>query len=327
MKHFSNKKATHRSCLQPAFWCLLMVAMMTGCSKWDDLTSPKEGSVYMPQAYSNRSKLTVYKIDSAQEYTFGASIAGFNGAPSNMTVDFEIDTSLIQQFNMDHAYLNYNFVALPKDAYTISSLSSNIEKGKSDSDPLSISILASKLDPSLDYCLPIRIKSLSAGSVDSVLSTSYFMVDSLYIRMRDITSNGMLAVSKDNNDGADSKEGSKKLTDNDYGTKFLYEFEKDSWMQLKLGEAAKLNAYTITSGNDADDRDAKDWQFQGSNDGNSWKVLDERKDYKFTGRTQTVTFELNQPDDQPYLYYRLLVNENNSSDLLQITEWRLIQYY
>lgn len=327
MKHFSNKRIPFPSLLPIIFLSILLLLLMSGCSKWDDLTSPKEGSVYMPQAYSNNSKLTVYRIDTAQAFTFGASVAGFNGAPDNMTVEFEVDTNLVEQYNLDHAYLNYNYVALPKDAYTISTLTGNISKGESDSDPLSISILASKLDPSIDYCLPVRIKSLSAGSLDSALNVSYFMIDSLYIRSRNVTANGKLSVSKDNNDGPDSKEGSKKLTDNDNGTKFLFEFEKDTWMQLKMDAAIKLNAYSITSGNDAETRDAKDWQFQGSKDGSTWKVLDEHKDYKFSDRTQTVIFDIDQTDNQPYAYYRLLINENNSSDLLQITEWRLLQYY
>lgn len=327
MKQLSNKKISFPYIIPIMLLSFLLTFMMTGCSKWDDLSSPDEGSVYMPAAYSNKSMLTVYRIDSAQDFTFGASIAGFNGAPDNMTVEFEVDTNLVQQFNVDHSYLDYNFVALPKDAYTIKSLTGSISKGKSDSDPLFISIMASKLDPSIDYCLPVKIKTVSTGSIDSVLKVSYFMIDSLYTRSRDVTASGKLSVSKDNNDGPDSKEGSKKLTDNDYGTKFLFEYETDSWMQLKMDAAIKLNAYTITSGNDASERDAKDWKFQGSNDGNTWIVLDEQKDYHFTGRTQTVKFEIDQTGNKPYLYYRLLVNENNSSSLLQITEWRLLQYY
>src|SRR5699024_4282244 len=123
------------------------------------------------------------------------------------------------------------------------------------------------------------------------------------------------------------KEGSVRLTDNDYTTKFLYEFEEDSWMQLKLDSATKLNAYTLTSGNDAPGRDPKNWEIQVSNDGNNWTTLDERTDYAVTSRQQTIIFELNQPDGKSYLYYRFLVHQTNGSGLFQLTEWRLLQYY
>src|SRR5690606_31900919 len=144
-----------------------------------------EGRIYMAQAYSNRSELKIFKIDSPQVFTFGASVAGFNGAPGNTIVEFEVDNSLLPQFNQDHAYLSYNFVSLPKGSYDIPELTTTIESGKSDSKPLSFSLFANKLDGSVDYCLPIRIKSVSKGSIDTTLSVSYFMIDSLYIRSRD----------------------------------------------------------------------------------------------------------------------------------------------
>jgi len=322
---YKKQKSAHQLC----FWGFWLVALFlfTGCTKWDTLKSPNKGNIYMAQAYSNRSELKLFKIDDSQTFTFGVPMAGFNGAPSNTSVEFEVDNSLLSQFNKGHAYLNYNFQPLPKDAFKISDLSTTIEEGKQDSKPLSFSIQANKLDPTVDYCLPIKIKSVSNGSIDSALSISYFMIDSLYIRSRDITGQGKLSVSNDNNDGANAKEGSIRVTDNDYTTKFLYEFVSDSWMQLKFDSAYKLNAYTLTSGNDAPERDPKNWEIQGSNDGNNWTTLDERTDYAFTSRRQTSTFEFNEPDGKSYLYYRFLVHQTNGSHLFQLTEWRLLQYY
>ncbi|MFT4154967.1 MAG: DUF1735 domain-containing protein [Parafilimonas sp.] len=300
---------------------------MSGCVKWAALTSENEGSVYMSQAYGERSELTIYKIDSLQIVYFGASIAGFNGATQDVTVNFEVDTSLITQFNADYAYLNYDFVALPADAYTVSGLTSTIKKGASDSDPLSLSISASGLDGTKDYCLPIKITSISKGILDTTLSVAYFMIDSLYIRSRDITSSGTLTVSNENSDGSDATEGSVRLTDDDYTTKFLYTWVADSWMQLKFDSSYVLNAYTLTSGNDEQSRDPYTWQLQASNDGTNWTVLDERTAYTFSDRLQTVTFEFNQSDDKAYSYYRLYIIENYGATLFQLEEWRLLQYY
>ncbi|UAY53854.1 BT_3987 domain-containing protein [Arachidicoccus terrestris] len=320
------KKSNNKYNITLTLAALLMAFAITGCNKWDELTSPNEGNVYMPQAYAERAKLHLYRIDSSQTFVFGASLGGFNGATQDMAVEFEVDPNLISQYNQDHVYLNYNFIALPEDAYSISSLNSTIKKGKSDSDPVTVTIMTNKLNPNLDYCLPVKIKSTSLDSkIDSVLQVSYFLIDSFYIRYHDIP--GILTVAKDNNDGPTGKEGSTKLTDNDYGTKFLYEFEKNTWMQLKLDKAVKLNAYEITSANDADTRDPKDWEFQGSNDGINWFVLDEQSGNIFPNRNTTYRYELNRPDGKEYLYYRLFVKDNNGSSLLQIAEWRLLEYY
>lgn len=307
-------------------WAFLFFAatMTVSCTKWDDLTSPREGTVYMAQA-GEKGELHFFRIDSAQSFFFGASIGGFNGAPEHTNVSFELLPELVTQFNEDHAYLNYNFVPLPASAFTVSGLESTIEKGVSDSKALEVTVMVNKLDPYTDYCLPIRIKSVSSGTLDSITSISYFYIDSLYIRARDIP--GILTVAKDNNGGAEAKEGSTKLTDNNYGSKFLYEFDDNTWMQLELAQAEKLNAYELTSGNDAPERDPKDWQFQGSNDGISWTVLDEQHDYRFYSRNQTIRFEYDDPNDRAYKYYRFFVQHNNGSSLFQMTEWRLLQYY
>lgn len=305
--------------------CAMVNLIITGCTKETKLYSPDEGKLYMPQAVDGAGELHFYRIDSVQYFYFGASVAGFKGATQNTNLSFEIDTNLIAQFNEDHAYLAYNFRALPDSAFKVSGFESSINKSVSDSKPLTVSVMVNKLDPYTDYCLPIKIKSFSAGKLDTAMSVGYFFIDSLYIRSRYIQ--GKLTVSKDNNGGANAKEGSVRLNDNDLTTKFLFDFEDNSWMQLKLDSAQKLNAYELTSGNDASERDPKDWQFQGSNNGSDWTTLDEHHDYVFYNRSTTVRFEYKDPDNKDYLYYRLLVEHTNGSNLFQMTEWRLLQYY
>ena len=304
---------------------ILFNIIVSGCTKEAELYSPNEGQIYMAQGVDQAGELHFYRIDSVQYFYFGASVAGFKGAPSNTNLSFEIDPDLVAKFNEDHAYLDYNFKPLPDSAYTISGLESTISKGSSNSIPLTVSVMVNKLDPYSDYCLPIKIKSFTSGKLDTALSVSYFYIDSLYIRSKYI--NGTLTVSKDNNGGANAKEGSVRLNDNDLTTKFLFDFVDNSWMQLKLNEPVKLNAYELTSGNDAPERDPKDWQFQGSNDGSNWTTLDEHHDYVFYSRNTTIRFEYNDPTGKEYQYYRLLVEHTNGSNLFQMTEWRLLQYY
>lgn len=141
----------------------------------------------------------------------------------------------------------------------------------------------------------------------------------------DLTSDATLTVSKDNGDGAEGAEGSLKLVDNDLNTKFLVgglpaDFEL--WLQQQLPLSQIVNRYTITSGNDAPERDPTHWELQGSNDTSSWTTLDSRIEESFTGRNQTREFIIE--NEEAYSYYRLFITKNGGSDAVQISEWRLL---
>lgn len=304
-----------------------LFTLMTSCVKNDDLVSPEEGTIYMPQAYQDRATMTVYKVDSIQGITFGAVYSGFKSASSDITVEFQVDTTLVAAYNAANAaYLGYSYHALPTDAYTIPSTTGIIAAGKTSTDSMQIMIDGSKLSFGMHYLLPIKLVSTSSGTIDSSLSIAYFKLDTLLTRSRDLTSSGALTVSDENSGGADAGEGSKKLVDNDYNTKFLsFDYNPNFWVQLHLSSAEKLNAYTLTSGNDAPERDPKTWQFQGSNDGVNWTTLDTRTNESFSDRLLTRRFDFS--TSEAYAYYRLYITENGGSDLIQITEWRLLQYY
>ena len=140
----------------------------------------------------------------------------------------------------------------------------------------------------------------------------------------DLTLEATITVSKDNDGGPDANEGSLKAIDNDLNSKFLTGgFPQDFWMQQNFTEATVANKYTFTSGNDAPDRDFKNWELVGSNDGTTWDVLDTRTDQVFSERNQTREF--NFENNQEYLYYRINLLENNGSSLIQISEWRLLK--
>ncbi|PKD20387.1 hypothetical protein APR41_14000 [Salegentibacter salinarum] len=139
----------------------------------------------------------------------------------------------------------------------------------------------------------------------------------------DLTSEATVSVSKDNDGGAEANEGSLKLIDNDVNSKFLTGgFPQDFWMQQNFTDAKVANKYTITSGNDAPDRDMKSWELLGSNDGITWEVIDTRTDQSWTERNQTR--EYNFDNSNAYLYYRINVLDNNGSSLIQVSEWRLL---
>lgn len=136
-----------------------------------------------------------------------------------------------------------------------------------------------------------------------------------------------LSVSIENRDGANAGEGSKKVIDNDLTSKFLiFSYDPTFTIQLDYDIAERLDAYTLTTGGDAEGRDPGDWKFQASNDKTTWTDLDTQTGYLFTGRTQTKKFEF--PNANKYKYYRLAITSlraGGTSGLFQLAEWRVIR--
>ncbi|MFC4699996.1 di-heme oxidoredictase family protein [Glaciecola siphonariae] len=108
-----------------------------------------------------------------------------------------------------------------------------------------------------------------------------------------------------------------KLFDNNVNSKYLT-FSSSTWVQVKINEAAyTAKRYTLTSANDAAQRDPLNWELRGSNNGVDWVSLDNRNGEDFPNRFQTRSFSIN--NDQAYQYYRIDMS-NNSSNLIQIAE-------
>ncbi|WP_234432556.1 MULTISPECIES: GH92 family glycosyl hydrolase [unclassified Streptomyces] len=108
------------------------------------------------------------------------------------------------------------------------------------------------------------------------------------------------------------------LVDGEPGTKWLT-FEPTGWVEFDLDKPIKLATYALTSANDYDGRDPRDWTLKGSTDGKSWKTIDTRSGEHFSERFQTKSYDLAEPAE--YQHFRLEVTENNgASDILQIAD-------
>jgi hypothetical protein len=133
-----------------------------------------------------------------------------------------------------------------------------------------------------------------------------------------------IKVSKENPGGPNAGEGSLKLIDNDTNSKFLiFDYPTDFWMQQDLVNEGIVNLYSLTSANDADGRDPKDWILAGSNDEINWVELDTRTGESFSGRNETKEYTFD--STAPYKHYRLYITANNGDGLFQLSEWRLFQ--
>ncbi|WP_448137144.1 discoidin domain-containing protein [Sphingobacterium siyangense] len=151
------------------------------------------------------------------------------------------------------------------------------------------------------------------------------LIDCAKVVEFDVTGEATLTVNRDNNGGANAGEGSLKLVDDLTNTKFLQSaFTGDLKCTLTFTRTLKIGAYTLTSGNDAIERDPKSWFLEGSLDGINWVTIDTRVNESFPNRIQTRRFNIQKPGN--YKFYRLNITENVGSSLFQCSEWRMIEF-
>ncbi|MBN1411517.1 MAG: hypothetical protein JW969_11785 [Spirochaetales bacterium] len=110
-----------------------------------------------------------------------------------------------------------------------------------------------------------------------------------------------------------------KLIDNSSSTKYLT-FHASGWVQFQADTSYVVTQYTITSANDAAERDPYTWTLQGSTNGSTWATLDSRSGEDFPNRFQLRAFAFN--NTASYNYYRLNMT-NNSGTILQLAEWEI----
>ena len=140
----------------------------------------------------------------------------------------------------------------------------------------------------------------------------------------DVTAKATLSVNIENGAGATGGEGSAKVIDNDFNSKFLINpYQSNFYMQLSFSSPQQVASYTLTSGGDAPGRDPKDWKFSGSADGTTWVDLDIRTGETFSGRNLTKTYSFK--NKVLYNHYRISISAVGSGSLFQLSEWRLIE--
>jgi len=119
--------------------------------------------------------------------------------------------------------------------------------------------------------------------------------------------------------GSPAGEEYTKLIDNNVNTKYLT-FNASGWIQYQAPSSYVVKSYTITSANDAPERDPLSWILQGSADGISWTTIDSRSNEDFPNRFQKRIFTFS--NSAGYRYYRFNLS-NNSGTILQLAEIEL----
>lgn len=113
--------------------------------------------------------------------------------------------------------------------------------------------------------------------------------------------------------------------DDDLATKWLHFTPNGEggppWIGFDFQESTSVSYYVITSADDVPGRDPKNWEFQGSNDGQNWIVLDEQTGQIFPSRFEDHIYPISNVNE--YRQYRLFVTENHGDGATQIQELAL----
>ena len=125
--------------------------------------------------------------------------------------------------------------------------------------------------------------------------------------LKDVTASAENAPGETAANAADGNASSKWLA-----------FKSSGWLQYEFTEPQAIAAYTLTSGNDADERDPRDFRVLGSNDGEDWTPIDEQSGQDpIDGRGETVMHRLD-GKSEAYAFYRLDITAVQSGNVLQL---------
>ncbi len=118
-----------------------------------------------------------------------------------------------------------------------------------------------------------------------------------------------------------------KAFDDDSGTKWLHFTGSATWLKYDFGSGVAwlVTKYALTSANDDDTRDPKDFKLQGSNDDSAWTDVDTVTGETFASRGLRKEFTCDTPGTTAYRYYRFYINANNGNG--SITQLAEIQLY
>ena len=122
-----------------------------------------------------------------------------------------------------------------------------------------------------------------------------------------------------------SNEGAANAFDGNVGTKYLNFDKQNAGVTVKLSQGRVVQKFTITTANDAVERDPASYKLYGSNDGVNWTLLSEGP-LSLSDNRFTVSGEIAVANTNAYIYYFIKFPsiKNNSGNSVQISE---VTYY
>ena len=122
-----------------------------------------------------------------------------------------------------------------------------------------------------------------------------------------------------------SNEGAANAFDNNPNTKYLNFDKQNAGVTVKLSQGRVVKKFTITTANDAVERDPASYKLYGSNDGVNWVLLSEGP-LSLSNNRFTVSDEIAVANTNAYIYYFIKFPsiKNDSGNSVQVSE---VTYY
>ena len=122
-----------------------------------------------------------------------------------------------------------------------------------------------------------------------------------------------------------SNEGAANAFDNNPNTKYLNFDKQNAGVTVKLSQGRVVKKFTITTANDAVERDPASYKLYGSNDGVNWVLLSEGP-LSLSNNRFTVSDEIAVANTNAYVYYFIKFPsiKNDSGNSVQVSE---VTYY
>lgn len=111
-----------------------------------------------------------------------------------------------------------------------------------------------------------------------------------------------------------------KIADNNAYTKFVTN-HREFYIKWQGNASTTVNYYSLTSADDAPEKDPKSWTLKASNDKIIWFTLDKQEDQTFEARREIKEYEFD--NKTAYKYYELYIKDNNGDAATQIAEWTM----
>ena len=111
------------------------------------------------------------------------------------------------------------------------------------------------------------------------------------------------------------------LFDRKLTTKYCMADTKAYTVEIDLGKAYTIDAYTLTSVDVDPDRNPKKWTFNGYNEQSGWVELDRQTEYAFPCGYATMRFNIN--SEMGFTKFLLDVEDNCGSSYSQLLKWQI----
>jgi len=182
--------------------CMILIANSCSAPQFEIPNADSYSKVFM-QAASNGTMTKSFAIeDTWNMIPLGAGYGGVNKLTDKITINFEIDESLVQKYNLEN---NTNYTLPPQDSYSLDENEAEIVPGKSGSSVINLKVNPLKLSGTKTFLIPVKISNISSNiPITDGLETTYILVNGYYENNPyspiEKTGWSIVSVSSDNND-------------------------------------------------------------------------------------------------------------------------------